>query len=117
MSYYRDSFPRATVTPKLHMLENHVIPFLSKWKVGFGFMGEQGAESIHARFNDIGKHYGNMRSPAQRLESILDMHLTQVCPHLIVIKPEPKKRKTMPCEDQEEDQQSQMQIDPPSQTR
>lgn len=48
LSLYRDSFPHATITPKLHMLEDHVIPFLTKWGVGLGFLGEHGAESIHA---------------------------------------------------------------------
>ena len=31
MDFYRDSFPRATITPKLHLLEDHVVPFLEKW--------------------------------------------------------------------------------------
>ena len=51
LAFYRDAFPQATVLPKMHMLEDHVIPFLKKWKVGLGFLGEQGAESVHARFN------------------------------------------------------------------
>lgn len=42
------SLMHATITPKLHMLEDHVIPFLTKWGVGLGFLGEHGAESIHA---------------------------------------------------------------------
>ncbi len=50
---YRDTFPNATITPKLHMLEDHTIPFLKKWGVGLGFLGERGAESIHARFNTL----------------------------------------------------------------
>lgn len=57
---YRDSFPKASTTPKLHMLEDHVVDFLRKWKVGLGFLGEQGAESIHARFNSIRRNYVNM---------------------------------------------------------
>lgn len=32
----------------MHMLEEHVVPWLRMWHVGFGLMGEQGAESIHA---------------------------------------------------------------------
>lgn len=62
MSFYRDSFPHATVTPKLHMLEDHVVHFLSKWKVGFGFMGEQGAESIHARFKTKLRQHAKSRT-------------------------------------------------------
>lgn len=76
MSLYRDSFPKATVTPKLHMLEDHVVSFLRKWKVGFGFMGEQGAESIHQRFNNIRQSYINMPNPVQRLMAMLTAHHT-----------------------------------------
>ena len=54
MSFYRIHFPNATVTPQLHMLEEHTVPFLQPWDIGFGFMGEQGAESIH---NSIEKYY------------------------------------------------------------
>ena len=53
MKYYREQFPTSTVTPKLHMLEEHIVPWLKKWKVGFGLLGEQGAESIHAHFNSL----------------------------------------------------------------
>ncbi len=50
---YKESFPRANFFPKLHMLEKHVVPWIKKWKVGFGLIGEQGAESIHAYFNQL----------------------------------------------------------------
>lgn len=93
MSFYRDSFPHATVTPKLHMLEDHVVPFLKRWKVGFGFLGEQGAESIHARFNRIQESFVNMHNPVKRLAAMLKSHLLQVCPDNIVKQPLAKKRK------------------------
>ncbi len=51
MKFYREHFPHATVTPKMHMLEKHVVDWLDEWQVGIGLMGEQGAESIHAYFN------------------------------------------------------------------
>ena len=38
----------------------HVSNWLEKWNVGLGFMGEQGAESIHASFNNIERSYLNM---------------------------------------------------------
>lgn len=47
MEFYRQSFPDASVIPKMHILEEHVVRFLRKWGVGCGFLGEQGAESIH----------------------------------------------------------------------
>ena len=39
--YYRSTLPGSTITPKLHMLEDHILPFLKKWKVGFG-LGSRG---------------------------------------------------------------------------
>ena len=48
LSLYRAAFPTATITPKLHMIEDHVVDFISQWRVRFGMIGEQGAESIHS---------------------------------------------------------------------
>ena len=36
LTYYRREFPSASVTPKLHMLEEHVVPWVKQWKMGFG---------------------------------------------------------------------------------
>ncbi len=47
MRFYRKHFPHSTVLPKMHFLEEHTVAFLKKWQVGFGLLGEQGAESIH----------------------------------------------------------------------
>ena len=35
------------------MLEDHILPWIKKWRVGCGMMGEQGAESLHAQFNKL----------------------------------------------------------------
>ena len=51
-----------------------MVPFLKKWRVGLGFLGEQGAESIHARFNAIKRSYINMPNSVQRLECIMTEH-------------------------------------------
>jgi hypothetical protein len=60
MSFYRTSFPHASVTPKMHMLEGHMVLWMRQWTAGFGTMGEQGAESIHANFNGIERSFANM---------------------------------------------------------
>ena len=56
MASYRDKFPRsefpeATIIPKLHLLEDHMVEWLKKYHMAPGLMGEQGAESIHAHLN------------------------------------------------------------------
>ena len=79
-------------------MEDHVVPFLKKWKVGFGFLGEQGAESIHAGFNSIRRNYSNMPNSVARLEAVMKEHLSQVCPTNIAKLPAPKpSKKKEPC--------------------
>ena len=44
LSYYRRVFPEASVTVMMHMLEEHLVPFLREWRgIGFGLMAEQGS--------------------------------------------------------------------------
>jgi hypothetical protein len=94
MSYYRENFPEATITPKLHMLEEHVIPWLQKWRIGFGFMGEQGVESVHSAINNITSAYLNIPDGVERLRGIMLEHHRQICPELTSCQPSVKKRKS-----------------------
>ena len=41
MDFLRGNWPNVKITPKLHMIEEHIIPFVNHWKVGCGFYGEQ----------------------------------------------------------------------------
>ena len=90
LEFYRDSFPHASVLPKMHLLEDHLVPFLKEYGVGLGFLGEQGAESIHARFNEIKKNFSNMPNSVQRFECVLKEHFRQICPQNLSKQPEPK---------------------------
>ena len=49
VEYYRITFPSATFIPKMHMMEDHIVPCVIKWTVGCGLMGEQGAELWNAK--------------------------------------------------------------------
>lgn len=93
MEFYRATFPKSTVLPKMHMLESHVIPWLRKWHVGFGLMGEQGAESIHKYFNSLNQTYRSIADPVRRLKSVMTEHLLHIAPANIDAKPLAKKRK------------------------
>ena len=93
MICYRDTFPTATVIPKMHMLEEHFIPWLKKWHLGFGLMGEQGAESIHAYFNSLKKTYAGIPDPVDRLRHTMKEHMLHISPANIDAKPPIKKRK------------------------
>lgn len=93
MEYYRSTFPAATVLPKMHILEEHVIPWLKEWHVGFGMMGEQGAESIHKYFNSLGTTYRGIPDPVKRLHHTMQEHLLHIAPVNIDAKPIIKRRK------------------------
>ena len=80
MTFYRDTFPDATVISKMHFLEEHTVPWLRKWGVGFGLMGEQGAESIHAYFNSLGRTYSSIPEKVQRLKHMMAEHLLHIAP-------------------------------------
>ena len=40
MQYFRKTWPKESITPKLHLLENHAVDFIRKWGIGFGMYGE-----------------------------------------------------------------------------
>ena len=54
-------------------------PWIRQWGgVGFGVMGEQGAESIHAEFNLIEvRHRNQCHDRAERLRQVMIEHLTE----------------------------------------
>ena len=93
MKFYRQAFPESTVLPKMHFLEDHVVPWLKKWKIGFGMMGEQGAESIHAYFNSLGRTYQSIPDPVKRLQHMMQEHLLHIAPANVDARPVVKKRK------------------------
>ena len=93
MLYYRTEFPQSTITPKLHMLEKHITPWLRKWNVGFGLMGEQGSESIHAYFNSLKRTYQTIPDRVDRLHHIMKEHYIHSAPANISAIPPLKKRK------------------------
>ncbi len=94
MKYYRERFPTASVTPKLHMLEKHTTSWLREWGPGvaFGLMGEQGAESIHNWFNREGHKFCNMSDSVEKLHSKMKNHFINVAPLNFSLKPVIKKR-------------------------
>uniref|UniRef100_A0A1X7V868 Uncharacterized protein n=1 Tax=Amphimedon queenslandica TaxID=400682 RepID=A0A1X7V868_AMPQE len=92
VAYYRATFSKATFTPKLHMLEDHMIPWIKLWNTGCGLMGEQGAESLHAKFNSTERAYNNMRDRVERMKVLLQNHLLQVKPLSQSLVPAPRQK-------------------------
>ena len=87
-----EKFPDMTVTPKLHMLEEHVCPFLRQWHMGLGFYGEQGIEGIHSEFNTQSQHFDHVKKKDTRLRQILVNHHIATSPELAGKAPKPKER-------------------------
>ena len=74
MEFYRREFPRATVLPKLHIMEEHVVPWVKRWRVGARLMGEQGAESIHAHFKRLERIHQGIPNDVDQLKFIMNEH-------------------------------------------
>ena len=92
MKYFRSTFPDETIPIKMHMLEEHAVEFIQSYGVGFGLLGEQGSESIHARFNSLGISYRNIRNPVERLKFMVKEHLITIAPENVDARPPPIKR-------------------------
>ena len=77
LTFYRATFPDETITPKLHLLEDHVCPFIEKWGGSFGLYGEQGMEGLHANLNGLKTSFSSMPNPQERLKSIMKEHYSR----------------------------------------
>ena len=77
----------------MHMLEDHATEWVRLTHVGFGLLGEQGAESIHAKFNSLGRAYTAIPDRVERLKCIMKEHLVSIAPDMVAAIPTPKKRK------------------------
>ena len=82
LTFYRQQFVGTSITPKLHMIEDHMVDFLRKWRVGCGLLGEQGAESIHIKFNELHRNYSNIRNSEDRLRQVTLEHHRRTSPLL-----------------------------------
>ena len=81
MRFYRQTFSDATITVKLHMLEDHMVPFLKQWRgVEFGLLGEQGAEGIHADFNNLKRRFNWIPDSVERLRCTMKEHHLRCSP-------------------------------------
>lgn len=66
---------------------------MKQWRVGFGLMGEQGAESIHTYFNSLNRTYKSIPDPVARLKHTMREHLLHISPANVASKPAIKRRK------------------------
>ena len=99
MEHFRITWPNERITPKMHILEDHVVEFIIDWKIGCGFYGEQGGEAVHQEFNKMSSAYNNIKNNLDRLRYKMDMHMLSTAPKAGGLKVEKRprnlKRKTI----------------------
>ena len=82
MHFFREKFPEEPVTPKQHMLEEHVqhmleghVPvWLQHWKFGMALHGEQGVEQTHAVINTLKTRVRGIKNNKQRIDMLMKEH-------------------------------------------
>ncbi|EGT58314.1 hypothetical protein CAEBREN_22643 [Caenorhabditis brenneri] len=67
----KEAQPDATVTPKLHLLCGHLLPYLKLHRI-WCRVTEQGIESLHCLFNKVNVRYASVRDPILRATLIVD---------------------------------------------
>ena len=93
MNFYRTEFSWATVLPKMHVMEDHVIPWLRRFHIGAGLMGEQGAESIHALIMKLEREFRGIKDELDSLKYIVTEQSLYTAPSLSALRPPVKRRK------------------------
>lgn len=68
-----ETFPYRNITPKLHILLEHVPEFVKEFKT-LGLLSEQGIESLHAQFNRIDRLF-KMRGDKRRMPLIYNFNI------------------------------------------
>ena len=62
--FYRSKYwPKETIPPNMHMLEDHAADFIERSSPGHGVNGEHGAESIHKIFRFLQEHNAQCNQP------------------------------------------------------
>ena len=81
------------ITPKLHLLESHTVSSARRFGVGLGLLGEQGSESIHARFNALERDYHSIPNQLERYRAMSQQHLVSTLSQHGALRPATATRK------------------------
>ena len=94
MAEFRGKFPKARISLKLHMLEDHTIGQLESFKAGLGKLNESGGETMHAEQNkDAKRAYPLQHQPLKRLVFLMSNHLVNHHPDVLAKSLKSKKNK------------------------
>ena len=94
MEFFRTNFPKGTIPIKMHMVEDHAVQWARSTHVGFGLLGEQGAESMHAKFNNLARAYSAIKGKVHQLKCIVAEHLASIAPHNVAANHHQRKRRS-----------------------
>ena len=92
MACLRLNWPKVNITPKLHILEGHVVSFVTEHETGCGFYGEQGGESLHKTINLMKGSYRSVRNKMDNLNYVMNNHLAATNPFATSRRVDKKKR-------------------------
>lgn len=94
MALYRHFFPKASILPKLHFLEDHIYEWVRRYRTGVGLLGEQGIESIHHdEVNELNRTYSCIRNRVDRLKCVMEEQHRRCHPDNVSKIPQKQKRK------------------------
>ena len=81
-------------TPKPHMLEHHIIPWMKRYGFGMALFGEQGGESCHRQLKFYMNRMMFIPNNVKRLTAVMREHIVSTHPQTNLHIPRPKKRKS-----------------------
>ena len=88
------SFPHASILPKMHLLEEHMVQWLKQYHLAPGLMGNKGQRaSIHAHINWLETTYCGIANAVERLKHVFNMYTMETAPSLQTLRPPVKTRK------------------------
>ena len=81
------------ITPKLHLLEDHVSQQMRHFGAGLGIFGEQGGEQLHAKYNNLLRTHANIPNAAERLLTVTKQHLISTLPAFQPLVPRAQRKR------------------------
>ena len=90
--FYRNHVEQP-VFPKLHFLEEHCLEWIQLYMVGMGLHSEQGTEQLHKSIRSLEMQSCGIVNEKQRLLTVMNKHLAEVCPETIMMIPKINHRK------------------------
>ena len=77
LAEYRKAFPKLNLTPKQHILEDHILLWIEKYDCGMAL-------------NELDKRMNGIRNDLNRMTASMTEHLTTVKPELTIVEQKQK---------------------------